>query len=134
MTDPAMTRPSLSDERLAQTRATIDFAKSYNHKVVALMTDAALAVFDRLDKAEAGWRVRPLEWSEDPFSDAFIADTNGLGRYVIEPFERGYKVEGGNVRTLNYTIEGAKAVAQADYKARIFSALTRSPPNIDAEG
>lgn len=46
-----MTEP-LSDERLAEIRAAIKFAESYTREVVALMTDDALGLLSRLDKAE----------------------------------------------------------------------------------
>ena len=47
-----MTIEPITNERLAEIRANVNFAESYTREVVAFMTADALALLSRLDKAE----------------------------------------------------------------------------------
>lgn len=107
------------------------------HHAIAICN--AFAVCEKLASAPApasggvdAVAVKSLEWQADPFSEALIADTNGLGRYVIVPYEGQFKVTGGNVRSLKPTVEAAQIKAQADYEQRIRSVL--SPPAVSPAG
>lgn len=101
MTDP------ISDDRLAEVRER--FAAIANSEPGSLTGDVK-ALLSRLDKAEAGWQVKPLEWRETPGGKYMRAVGAG----------RTYEVRAGGLVTVK------KAAAQADYEACIRSALIPS--------
>lgn len=97
--------------------------RGYQPKLAALLS--------RLDKAEAGWQVKPLDWTQPyPLEGTFYAESLlgvwsvweiGSG-YVRAPDQRaGRKVDGD--------IEAAKAAAQADYEDQLRSAFLPPPPS-----
>lgn len=96
----------------------------------------SIAAWNRRAIPAAQVTVKPLEWFEvtdrddEDFGKHVAVDTNIHVRYKV------YKVYGGGWRLcgsvpfgqpIRPTIEAAKAAAQADYEARIRSALTVTP-------
>ncbi len=83
-------------------------------------------------RALAGLRVKPLEWVKHPERDAWRVDTM-LGTYkvfaITSPvswtFDGGFAAVGGKIDLFAASPEAAKAAAQADYEARILSAIDR---------
>jgi hypothetical protein len=108
----------------------INSATHKAREVMALLASAPAPASGRVDAVA----VKALEWQADPFSEALIADTNGLGRYVITPYEGQFKVAGGNVRSLKPTVEAAQIKAQADYEQRIRSALSPAATPVSEAG
>ena len=82
-----------------------------------------------------GVRVKPLDWDEGRYGRVF-AKTAG-GQYSARDFEDGSGVRldlNGMILGAHPTIEAAKAAAQADYEARILSAIepVEAPPEVAA--
>lgn len=85
--------------------------------------DAVLAALSAIPAV----RVKALEWSEGPF--LFVAETT-IGSYYLEDQGRNwagdrYWLTSGLIKVaLKFpTLEAAKAAAQADYEARVLSAI-----------
>jgi len=96
--------------------------------------DLIVTALRRLASSDSGVKVRELEWSDRGVSEPRFKADAIIGTYYIERSKGGLfnwwtaatrgKIE---VRTL----DAAKSAAQADYEARIKSALITAPP-VDA--
>lgn len=91
----------------------------------AIMDYMARAIEEEVEKLRAGPKVKPLEWS--PGHSA----KSPCGAYYIIPVDGRFAVS-LNAMTIGAedigrfaTIEAAKAAAQADYEARVLSALVQ---------
>lgn len=95
-------------------------------------------------RAGAGVSVKPLTWSGPASPNAeFLYDhvfaESALGRYSVEwkswkeYDDYGVYID-GEFMTAKYTLEEARAAAQADYEARILSTLTTRATNETEEG
>ena len=89
-------------------------------------------IIDAVNAAHApqgGVRVKPLAWERNPTMDNWTANTlvgNYLSQRTISDVAALWR---GSERLGTYKChEDAKAAAQADYEARILSALTGSDP------
>lgn len=72
-------------------------------------------------------RVKPLVWNDDPSSALDCAWIDVFGLYQITD-EDVLFIGHDCIGTAHKTTEAAKAAAQADYEARILSALDLTPP------
>lgn len=86
--------------------------------------------------ADAGVRVKPLEWCDHSFKDSVLwIATTPFDDYRItkEDVEWPYVVRPFRTRQSNYqTLEEAKADCEADYERRVLSALSHQPAPVTA--
>ena len=116
-----MTRPT--DDELEAMAARLDHGFDTLSEAEGVMDDAAAM----LRACKGRVRVKPLEWeyhpagtiAAPPTGHAYIIDTRMKGRY--------YSVKGFNPQRQFDSLDEAKAAAQADYEARILSALDPAP-------
>lgn len=121
----------LSDERLAEIRAAANHvAEQLRAGVNVHMPVRASdlrALLARLDKAEAGWRVRPLQWVEvSPGS--WMAHGIGLDYVVCD--RQWWQGAGASAPCADD--DAAKIAAEADYEQRIRSAFLPHPPSSES--
>jgi hypothetical protein len=109
-------------------RSTPEDAKIYGH-AAEMALEAALPL---LSQPVSGERVRELIWGrgEYPREDMEFADSV-FGAYAVWDINGGIwrRPEDNAGRIVNGTLDDAKAAAQADFEARILSALSQSPPS-----
>lgn len=119
-----MTAP-ITDDRLAEIRAGLEGLEPFDTFVQFAGTVSALIA--RLDKAEAGWRVRPLQWVEvSPGS--WMAHGIGLDYVVCD--RQWWQGAGASAHCADD--DAAKIAAEADYEQRIRSALLPPPPSSES--
>ena len=91
---------------------------------------AAAESLRRLASSDGGVKVRELEWGESRITgevgvmaqDAYTS----IGHYIAS--DNGWFLQGQSGWNASASLEAAKAFAQADYEARIRSALITAPP------
>lgn len=115
--------------------------KAYTEVSIEVVLDALddiNTLLARAAHAEAALRervtVKPLEWHDDPFTGSLDAKTPFGSYYEISHCRDGYVLYHCYDRIGVFsTLDDAKAAAQADYEARILSAITTEPVTVTDE-
>lgn len=109
---------------------------------IACPTDAGMVVIhdilSRRTPASGAGVVKALEWVSSTYSSTWCGARSSIGDYQVDYYEdsdgTGWTAFFGDVVVIGHyaTVDEAKAAAQADYEARILSALSSPPPDRDA--
>lgn len=97
--------------------------------------DLATLALEALSSREAGWqgKIKPLEWDDTTFgaissAESYFVERSGAAIWVRRGHFGTIQMPDGRARIFKTAAE-AKAAAQADYEARIRSALLPNPPD-----